>query len=517
MNPILFEKTATTFTSRGICALPDCIECKVTEERNGEFELAMVYPITGEFFDEIQEDRIIVAVPYEGGSKQAFRIYRREAELDGQITFYARHISYQLNFIPVGIVSGNTDSAQTMMQAIAAAAEITCPFTFWSDIVKGGAYDWSTGVPCGIRSALGGQEGSVLDVFGGEFEWDNFTVKLHGARGADNGVSITYGRNMTDLSDALDIGDTVTGVMAFAQYDNEGVTTTVYSSPRIITVATNPYAHQRIIPLDCSDQFEDTIPTALDVTSYAEAWLRRTTQVDPATEVTLSFVQLSNTEEYRDAGILDSVHLCDTVHVRYPALGLTVTKKVTKCVWDVLANRYDEISLGSETTLVDTIVDLQGGNNVSGGGSASASDLLAVYPVGSIYMSVSSVSPEVLFGGQWQRITGKFLLAATDGGSSGASQAAGNEGGAASNTLTENNLPQISGSFDVRNAGTSAMVSTAAGKVSIGNGGSASPTAAPSGSANTMRKVSFSFGKSSPDAITNLPPFLSVYVWKRTA
>lgn len=72
---------------------------------------------------------------------------------------------------------------------------------------------------------------------------------------------------------------------------------------------------------------------------------------------------------------------------------------------------------------------------------------LSAYPVGSIYMSVSSTSPADIFGGTWERIQGRFLLSATDNGSSGASQAAGNTGGEASHTLTKSEMPQHNHTF----------------------------------------------------------------------
>lgn len=51
-----------------------------------------------------------------------------------------------------------------------------------------------------IRACLGGTEGSVLDVWGGEYEWDMFDVILHSKRGKDNGVVIEYGKTSPHLS-----------------------------------------------------------------------------------------------------------------------------------------------------------------------------------------------------------------------------------------------------------------------------------------------------------------------------
>lgn len=377
MIPLLFEKDATVFTSRGLCPLPDAINCTVTEERNGEFELVLEYPTIGAHFNEIGEDMLIVARPSDRGTKQAFRIYRREASIEGTVVFYARHISYQLNFIPVDLVSGQTDSAQTMMSALAQAAQVACPFSFESDISTLGPVPYSIGIPCGLRSALGGMEGSVLDKFGGEFEWDNWTVRLLENRGADNGVRIAYGKNLTEYDDALDIGETITGVMAYYAYqDDSGTEQIVYSNPKVITNGNTDFAHERIVPLDCSGEFDET-PTSEALTAYATQFLARTASADPAREINVSFVPLSQTAEFEWLRDLEHVNLCDTVRVVYPALGVAVSKKITRTVWNVLSDRYDEVTLGTEQTLADTIVDLQSGassssGGSSGGGSASA-------------------------------------------------------------------------------------------------------------------------------------------------
>lgn len=410
MVPLLFEASATDFSTRGLYALSDAITCTVTEERNGEFELVLEYPTSGAHFNEITEDMIVVARPFDRGTKQAFRIYRREASIEGTVTFYARHISYQLNFIPVDIVSGDTDSAQTMMETLAQAAQVTCPFSFESDITTTVPVPYSIAVPCGLRSALGGQEGSVLDRFGGEFEWDNWTVKLLDSRGSDKGIRIAYGKNLTEYEDAIDIGETITGVMAFYAYQDEnGVDHIVYSNPKIITNG-NVYAHERIAPLDCSGEFEEP-PTVEALTAYATQFLARTASADPTEEINVSFVPLSQTVEFSGMRDLEHVNLCDTVRVVYPALGVAVSKKVTRTVWNVLSDSYDEVTLGTSQTLADTIVDLQNGGASGGsGGGGGGADLLTVYPIGAIYTSTVNVSPETLFGGTWQSLGTRVLM-----------------------------------------------------------------------------------------------------------
>lgn len=355
MKPILFEKDATKFNTLGLSRLPDAEKCTVTEERNGAYELELVYPVSGRDFKEIELDRILVAVPHDGGNKQAFRIYAKEIGLDGHATYRARHISYQLNYIPIPAISGSVNNAQDFLYALKSAAQTTCPFYFESDIDGYRTYEIQ---PTSIRSAIGGSEGSALDKYHGELEWDNWTVRLHAQRGNDNGVRITYGKNLTELNQSIDIGGTITGVMAYWQGETEnGATEIVYSSPRVVSI-NNEYAFERVITLDVSSEFEEK-PTVNQVTSFARSWLNGTKQTDPANSLEVNFVPLWQTDEYKAFAALERVGLCDTVYVSYKQLGITVKKKVTKTVYNVLLDRYDSIELGESVTVSDTIANLE--------------------------------------------------------------------------------------------------------------------------------------------------------------
>lgn len=355
MKPILFEKNATVFTGLGLCYLPDAISCTVTEERNGSFELEMVYPVSGAFFDYIQEDRIIVAKARESGTRQAFRIYRITTQISGEVTVNARHISYQLNFIPVPPVSGN-GTAQAIMNAVKAAALESCPFTFLSDITGSKAFE--TTVPSEFRTIIGGMEGSILDLFGGEIEWDNYTVKVLSARGSDKGVKIAYGKNLTALERSTDIGSLITGVTAYySGQDDDGNEVLVYSNPRVITNGNESnYSYGRTMVLDLSGEFE-SVPTQEQVTTYATTYLAATTLAQVTEALTVDFVPLWQTEEYKDI-FRNHVDLCDTVTVVYKNYGINVKKKVTRTVYNVLLNRYESIELGGEANVADTISGL---------------------------------------------------------------------------------------------------------------------------------------------------------------
>lgn len=214
MHPILFDSKATSFTSNGIGRLSDAASCKVVEERNGSYELEMEYPMNGLHFSDLKNGNIIYAKPFQNGNLQAFRIYKIQKKARDLAEIYARHISYQLSFIPVypEFTAGNATDAFTALKSHAAE---NCPFNFSSTVTKAGTFQVTK--PDSFRALLGGQEGSVLDIFHGEYEWDNYNVILHNARGANKGVTISYGKNLIDLSQEENIENTVTGIFPFWQ------------------------------------------------------------------------------------------------------------------------------------------------------------------------------------------------------------------------------------------------------------------------------------------------------------
>ena len=190
MKPILFTENSTDFTTNGIGRLSDAISCVVDEERNGQFELQMVYPESGVHFSDIGIRKIIVAKPSASGLLQPFRIYKITKPINSKVTISAQHISYDLtkNVAMPFEVTASGSACGTVLQQLKSNAVESCPFTFWTDVTTVASYTQKA--PASIRSRLGGSEGSVLDQFGGEYEWDNFNVRLHRDRGVVTGVTL---------------------------------------------------------------------------------------------------------------------------------------------------------------------------------------------------------------------------------------------------------------------------------------------------------------------------------------
>ena len=349
MKPVLFEPNSTDFTTNGVGRLSDAVSCVVTEERNGAFELEMTYPVDGVHFDKIVHSAIILAKPSARRSAQAFRIYSITKPMNGEITILAEHISYQLNHIPVMPFSAST-LAQALAAFVSNAAE-PCPFTLSADFEVSSAY--TVGEPQPIRACLGGDgdQASVLDVYGGEWEFNNYSAVLHQSRGQSNGIRIMYGKNLVTLEQEENISEVYTGVLPFWKSE---ATQVVLPEKVVHSANAANYPYNRTIIQDFSSDFQ-TVPTAAQLRSAAEAFLAQPGVGVPLVNISLEWVNLADTLEYRDL-LTGNVDLCDIVRVTFEKLGVDREAEIISIRYNVLAERYETLEVGDKTkTLADTI------------------------------------------------------------------------------------------------------------------------------------------------------------------
>lgn len=361
MIPILYAKNESTFTHNGIGFLKDATKCTVTEERNGSYECSLQYPITGQWYDQITEGCIIKAKANDTSEPQLFRIYKSSKPLKGIVTYSAEHISYDLNGIPtLGFSVKNVTPQAAITRAIQDAG-LPSAFTAISDISTLNSSTILT--PCSVRAILGGQAGSVLDVWGGEFEFDNFVVKLHKHRGSDRGVSIEYGKNLKDLKQEANIADCYTHLMPYARYSQDGegdekIEVYVYLSEKVLPLnnAEN-IGHSKAYIMDFTDRFgEGEAVTEEALRAKATAYAAAAELGVPKVNITVSFIQLWQTEEYKNIAPLERVMMCDTVAVRFSKLGVTARAKVIKTSYNTLEEKYDSVELGdAKSSFADTV------------------------------------------------------------------------------------------------------------------------------------------------------------------
>ena len=346
MTPILLKADAKT----KIGWLSECTACEVTEERNGVYELELVYPIGATHANDIVTDCYIKAKPNQTSANQLFHIYKVSKPINGEFTVYAEHVSYILSGYPVPTVSAS-GNAQVAINAILTAAKnqlgkATGFTAAATDITLSSSINLSN---VSARAALGGVEGSVLYTYGGEYEFDNYTIKLHKSRGKDNGVRIAYGKNMTELKCDVDMSASYTGIFGYVKTDDINLTSSY-------NVANTSGISTRILARDFSSDFGSNTPTQSSLDAAVQKYAEDNDINSIKASVTVSFVNLAQSPEYANIAPLETVNLCDTVTVYHKELGVNIKAKVIKTVYDTIAEKYTKIELGSARTNMSSII-----------------------------------------------------------------------------------------------------------------------------------------------------------------
>lgn len=364
---VLYDRDEEVFTSNGLGALPDAASCIVTEERNGGYEVEMEYPLTGSHFQEIQKRRILYVKPNPYDDPQPFRIYSITKPINGIVMVHAAHLSYDTSGSIVKLFPADAGSASAAMSYLKNFSVPSTPFTFFTNVGKSGTM--SVPKPSSIRSLLGGSDGSILDTFGGEYLFDKWNISLLESRGADRGVTIRYGKNMTDLEQEENDTDFYTGVYPFWYSESEDGGLVTLSTNNGIVNAFGTYDFVKIMPLDLSSEdfskettdsegYVTTIekPTEAELLAAAKKYISDNKIGVPKVSLDVSFVMLAQTEEYKDFARLETVKLCDTVTVEFEKLGVKTTAKCIKTVYNVLTGKYNSIELGEpKSSLAETV------------------------------------------------------------------------------------------------------------------------------------------------------------------
>lgn len=404
MIPILYHADETRFVTNGIGRLSSCVSATVTEERNGVYELEIQYPLTGEHFEDIQLGRIIACTHDDEHDIQPFVIYQKSIpDLNGVVTINAHHISYRL--CDVVVMPFTAGSVAEALRGISNYSVNQNPFTFWTD--KTTTARFKNEEPRNARNMLGGEENSILDVYGkGDYEFDKFTVKLHADRGTDSGVEIRYSKNLVDLNHQTDNSGSYNGVVPYWS-DGEGHLVTlpekmiVFSGAErqtayltdddLIIIRTDDnepievaYTLVDAAPMDLSDVFEEK-PTVSQLRTAAVARFQNSGAWLPSENIEVDFIQLWQTEEFQEYSALQRVRLCDTVSVYYPQGGVSAVKqKVVRVVYNVLLDRYDSIELGQVQAAL---------------GQAIKEDILENVPTTSVMQQAIQYATDMIRGG----------------------------------------------------------------------------------------------------------------------
>ena len=368
MRPILFNKNETAFDTYGLGEL-NVTKGTVTRERNGNYTLYSEIPANDPMVATLEKEMKLKADAGLRTKNQTFEISRIVKDSSNIVKIYGQHISHKLEYMAV--VNGRpfSGSAFTALAIWHNATIGDLRFDVWSDIQTTGKGVFDISKMENARQALGGVEGSILDIYGGEYEFDNMTVRLHKQLGRTAPTVLEYGRNI--LSAELDetIESAYTSVLPFATYTPdkpEGDTSDSQPDPVTVTLPENYvdskykalYAHRRIKVVDFSSEFKSDskskdIPTPDKLRKIANDYMERNEIGKPKINIKIEYADLARTLDYADRGWIEEVELCDIVPVYYPQIGLTdETLKITTITYDFVNERNESVEFGDIGTNV---------------------------------------------------------------------------------------------------------------------------------------------------------------------
>lgn len=357
-SPIIFEKGTRDFSTLGLGLLSDAIQATTTEELNGQFIFEMDYPVSGNNADLIKENRIIVVNSGHILKRQGFIIRQIVRKIDLTMTVYAEHVSYatlDVALAPIGTISGDAKTALENWKRMLVPA---VDFTVDSDILttnstKIGAPEFET-----ARQGLGGHAGSILDVWGGEYQFDNWHIRLLKQRGKSANAIIAYGRNLISFEQDTNIADTYTSVYPYYQENSsdDGNKTHFLPERTVDSEFVGKYPNPKVLMLDLSNKFKDVADySETKLRNYALSYIQSNNIGVPKVNMKISTVDLSRAT----GGFSEDIDLGDTVNVYFEKLGITTSTKVIKAVWNVLSDDYDKFEIGARrASLTESISEL---------------------------------------------------------------------------------------------------------------------------------------------------------------
>ncbi|MBP3906718.1 MAG: phage tail protein [Peptostreptococcaceae bacterium] len=362
MTPILYDKTGNVKLGE----LTNCIECLVEEERNGLFEVSLIYPTNDTLFNSLEEENIIVCNANDTLLNQKFRIYMTRKLMSNKIEVFARHISFDLAYDYINNIDIKNQSCEYALNTIFRNSQFSTHYKGHSDIINAQDYKISK-VNC--IEAIGGTSGSILDTFGtgAEILRDNTNIHVLNKRGYDNGVSIEYAKNLTGFELEEDYSELITRIIPFATYsDSETSEEVLVEANAVDSDSISDYSHPYISYMDFSDKFGDEeIPTTEKLTRLAKKYFKDNECDKPKQNFKIEFVPLSKCVGYE--GIQDNISLCDTVTIKDTRYNIDTKAKVIKTVFNVLKNRYESMELGEPRTTLGDIIGSNGNEGAEQG------------------------------------------------------------------------------------------------------------------------------------------------------
>ncbi|EGO5149120.1 TPA: peptidoglycan DD-metalloendopeptidase family protein [Enterococcus faecalis] len=343
--PVIFKPGEKDFTTNGLGRLIDATRCEITEEANGKYELEMDYPAISRFSDYFENGYQIKAKPNDLEEYHIFEIKQTFKDtFTNSIVIYAQSRTYKLGNRQVRLVTVDNRNGSEAMKLIEQNMDEPCDIKLHSDINTASSTIFEAR---NVLNCIAGEQGSLLQYWGGEIKREPFKLSLLRRRGRDNVGTVRYGKDLKGLTIKFDWQSIVTKVLPFAELQSgaDGTSQRIYGNAvksEYITKYPDVYAQYV--------QFTED-QGVKDLSSLNKVAGKYFTTLYPGSDkpkvsIELEIEKLTDSEEAKEFAKMRNYNLFDTFNVYHKFYDIDIQTKVTGIVYDALAEKTIKITAG---------------------------------------------------------------------------------------------------------------------------------------------------------------------------
>ncbi|HBI1771297.1 TPA: peptidoglycan DD-metalloendopeptidase family protein [Enterococcus faecalis] len=343
--PVIFKPGEKDFTTNGLGRLIDATRCEITEEANGKYELEMDYPAISRFSDYFENGYQIKAKPNDLEEYHIFEIKQTFKDtFTNSIVIYAQSRTYKLGNRQVRLVTVDNRNGAEAMRLIEQNMDEPCDIKLYSDINTASSTVFEAR---NVLNCIAGEQGSLLQYWGGEIKREPFKLSLLRRRGRDNVGTVRYGKDLKGLTIKFDWQSIVTKVLPFAELQSgaDGTSQRIYGDAvKSEYINKYPDVYAQYVQFTEDQGVKDLSSLNKVAGKYFTTLYPGSDK--PKVSIELEIEKLTDSEEAKEFSKMRNYNLFDTFTVYHKLYDIDIQTKVTGIVYDALAEKTIKITAG---------------------------------------------------------------------------------------------------------------------------------------------------------------------------
>ncbi|EGO6705737.1 peptidoglycan DD-metalloendopeptidase family protein [Enterococcus faecalis] len=343
--PVIFKPGEKDFTTNGLGRLIDATRCEITEEANGKYELEMDYPAISRFSDYFENGYQIKAKPNDLEEYHIFEIKQTFKDtFTNSIVIYAQSRTYKLGNRQVRLVTVDNRNGAEAMRLIEQNMDEPCDIKLHSDINTASSTIFEAR---NVLNCIAGEQGSLLQYWGGEIKREPFKLSLLRRRGRDNVGTVRYGKDLKGLTIKFDWQSIVTKVLPFAELQSgaDGTSQRIYGDAvKSEYINKYPDVYAQYVQFTEDQGVKDLSSLNKVAGKYFTTLYPGSDK--PKVSIELEIEKLTDSEEAKEFAKMRNYNLFDTFTVYHKFYDIDIQTKVTGIVYDALAEKTIKITAG---------------------------------------------------------------------------------------------------------------------------------------------------------------------------